>query len=406
MKINIKLLTIVLIILSFVFISNNRVLGQEEVNDEVKALNAQIQAQKDKIEEIQKRQEVYSQAIKEKQKEKASLNNQVYLIDNRLAKAELDITSTEIEMDRVNLEVKKARIEIDGKNKEIENEKGHIGDVLKLMYKESRVNTLEVLLLNDSLTDFLNQVKHLEDINKEVGNSLDVLKKYKNQLEKTLVDLDDKNKDLLSLKKELEEKKEILESEKGSKVFILSQVASSEKEYQRLLEQSKKEQAAASADIANLEKTVRDRVNQLAGGKLEFNDAGLIWPVPQNSITSYFHDPDYPFRYIFEHPAIDIRASQGTALKAAASGYVARAKIEGSSYGYIMIVHGDGLSTVYGHASKSFVKEDEYVVQGQVIGLSGGMPGTTGAGSLTTGPHLHFEVRLNGIPVNPLEYLP
>ncbi|MDP2830609.1 MAG: M23 family metallopeptidase, partial [bacterium] len=285
-------------------------------------------------------------------------------------------------------------------------EKENIEAILRLMHKEDGKTALEIILLNDSLTDFINQVKYLEDINKEIGDSVNKLKQYKEELEQEEAVLAGKKQDLEKLKKDLDDKKQALVSEQENKSFVLDQTRSSEKEYQRLLTLAKQEQEQAAAEIVSLEKTVREKIAKMQDKKLEFNDAGLIWPVPKNIITSYFHDPDYPFRYIFEHPAIDIRAGLGTVLRAAASGYVARAKDAGKGYSYIMIIHGDGLATVYGHVSAIYVKEDEYVVQGQTIGKSGGLPGTSGAGRLTTGSHLHFEVRLNGIPVNPLEYLP
>ena len=132
-----------------------------------------------------------------------------------------------------------------------------------------------------------------------------------------------------------------------------------------------------------------------------------MWPISSRIITSYFHDPDYPYRYIFEHPAIDIATAQGTSIKSVEAGFVARVKQGGrTGYSYIMVIHADGLSTLYGHLNQISVTSDQFVSKGQVIGYSGGVPGTRGAGPLSTGPHLHLEVRLNGLPVNPLLYLP
>jgi len=375
-------------------------------NSEIKELNKEIQAKKDQTKKIQSKQEYYTKAIQQKQEEKISLNSQLSILDNRLAKFELDIESTETDIDRANLEIRKNDIEIDEKNREIETEKEQIAAALKLINKQDMASSLEIILLNNSFSDFLNQVKYLEDLNKEIGLSLDNLKTHKEELEKNKVNLAEKQKELAQLKIKLEEDRKTLEDEKMNKSFVLDQTKQSEKEFQRLLAAAKQEQMQAANEISGLERTVREKMSQMSEKKLEFNDNGLIWPVPKNKITAYFHDQDYPFRYVFEHPAVDIRAGQGTPLKAAASGYVAKAKDAGKGYSYIMIIHGDGLSTVYGHVSKIYVKEDEYVVQGQTIGLSGGLPGTNGAGRMTTGPHLHFEVRSNGIPVNPLEYLP
>lgn len=370
-------------------------------------INEDIADKKNDIKKIQDKQAEFEAAIKQKQQEKASLNNQLSLIDNRLAKSELDIELVETDIDRIKLEIKKTNLEIANRDKDIKKNKEQIANVLRLVQKRDNVNTLEIMLLNSTLSEFLTQVKYLEDINEGLDSSLKEIEKLKRELEKEQKALSRKNDEFAELKKELEEKKAKLAAEKDNKITILGQVGQSEKEYQRLLAKAKKEQEDAAAEIASMEKLVRAKLASLDKDKMEFNANGMVWPVTKNVITAYFHDPDYPFRKIFEHPAIDIRAAQGSTLKAAASGYVARVKSDGSSsYGYIMLIHGDGLSTVYGHISKSYVKEDEYVVQGQAIGLSGGLPGTPGAGNLTTGPHLHFEVRLDGIPVDPLSYLP
>ncbi len=384
------------------------VFGQEgsDVNDQVKDLNSQIKSKRDRINEIQQKQEEYSRQLKVKQAEKADLSNQLDILDNRIAKAALDLESVSTDIDRTNLEINKTNIEIADKEAEIAREKEHIGAVLRLLYKQDRASALEILLLNDSFSEFVNQVKYLEDINGELSDGINNLEKLRAELDERKTDLNNKVADLDKLKKEMEEKKAALDGEKEEKGFVLEQTKSSEKEYQRLLASAKAEQAAAAADIVNLERLVREKLSQAQKKKLEFNDGGMIWPVPKNTITARFHDPDYPFRYIFEHPAIDIRTPQGTTVKSAASGYVARAKDAGKGYSYIMVIHGDGLATVYGHVSKIFVQEDEYVVQGQAIGLSGGLPGTPGAGRLTTGAHLHFEVRKDGIPTDPTDYLP
>jgi len=385
------------------------VLGQlssEAIKREVDQLNNGIGDQKEKLKKLQQKQEEYAEAIKKAQAEKSSLSSQLAILDNRLAKAQLDIEIIESKVSELELEMQKTTIEIETKNKEIEKEKEHVANIFKMMQKKDGVTTLEVLLLNNSLSDFLSQVKYLENINEGINESISNLQKLTRQLEKQKNDLTQKNVKLTALKKELTDNRNKLTAEVDNKSFVLVQVGNSENEFQRLLAKSKKEQENANAEIASMEKLMRAKLAKLDGKKLEMNPNGLVWPVPKNTITAYFHDPDYPFRRIFEHPAVDIRAGQGTPLRAAASGYVGRAKygVKGS-YGYIMLIHGDGLSTVYGHASRITVQEDDYVTQGQVIGYSGGMPGADGSGGLTTGPHLHFEVRLNGIPTDPLGYL-
>ena len=400
-------LFVAIIMVFFVFKSDLAISQYENIDEEIQMLNDQIQAQKRQLESIQKSQEEYSKLIKRKEQEQNTLSNQLDILDDKLKKAELDIEGTTLEISKNTLEIKKIEIDIDNKNKRIEQDKNNISALLRLLDKQSQTSPLEIILLNSSLADFINQITYLENTNRELGESIVLLKDSKNKLDQQMEILEEKKISLDDLKKKLEHKRNALEGEIINKEFILTETKNSEQEYKKLLSEAKKQNDQAMADIASLEISIRKKLAEKKDDGLEEELNGFAWPVTKNVITSTFHDPSYPFRRtIGEHSGIDIRAAQGTTLRAAASGYVARVKFDGSTnYAYVMIIHADNFSTVYGHVSAVSVSEDEYVVQGQVIGKTGGAPRTPGAGPFSTGPHLHFEVRKNGIPTNPLNYL-
>jgi murein DD-endopeptidase MepM/ murein hydrolase activator NlpD len=160
---------------------------------------------------------------------------------------------------------------------------------------------------------------------------------------------------------------------------------------------SSKVDAVISGDSNGAEATV----NSGAG----IGGISLIMPI-NGSINYGFHDPYYPFKDITEHNGIDIFAFQGTFVKAAADGTVSQVVDGGlTGYSYVTIEHSNGFKTVYGHLSEINVSVGDSVSVNDVIGRSGGTPGTPGAGSTTTGPHLHFEVWYNGVTVDPENYL-
>lgn len=400
--------TITLALVLFAIYKVSPVWGEDDLlNLEIQQLNNQIQSQKQQLESLAERQKVYSQAIAAKQAEKNSLSSQLELLEDKVSKAELEIDSTNLEISKADLEARKISLDILDTNSRIDSQKEHISKLLRLVYKQDQISSLEILLLNDSISEFLNQAKYLENANEELKNSLVKLQSNKEKLERAQLNAKEKRNELAALKEEMEKKKAQLEYQQAEKNNLLEATKSSESAYQDLLKQAKREAQQAEAEISSLEKTIRDKMAQSSKDRLANSDSTISWPVAGHYITATFHDPDYPFRRIIgEHSGIDIRVKQGSPLYAAADGYVARVKFDGSSaYAYIMIIHDNGLSTVYGHVSSVNIEADQYVTKGQRIGSTGGGPGMPGSGPFSTGSHLHFEVRKNGVPVNPLNYL-
>jgi len=370
-------------------------------------INQDINEKRSEIQELHRQIGIYEKNINAKEKELHSLSNQVSTLNESIAKINLEIEAAKLEIDTINLQIDNTSLKIDSKEQEISQQKEILAEVIRSLHRQQQKSSLlEILILNDNFSDFIADLNRLEDMQDNIFNGVEDLSEIKLALNNDKEYLENEKSELEALKNILDGKTDTLDGQKFAKFNLMKATQGQEAKYQELLRQAQEEQNQINNDIVYLEKVAREKVNR----QLELdniNSDGLMWPITSQRVTAYFHDPDYPYRYIFEHNAIDIGTSQGTPLRAVESGYVAKARDGGATgYSYIMLVHASGLSSVYGHVNKINVAADQFVSKGDIIGYTGGMPGTRGAGPFSTGPHLHLEIRLNGVPVNPLNYLP
>jgi murein DD-endopeptidase MepM/ murein hydrolase activator NlpD len=401
-------------VLSFSFVLNSQAATQTDTKNTVTAtdnndvnvldINNQLKDKRSKISDLKRQVQIYQGNIDKKQQEASSLGNELLILENEMDKNQLNIEMVSDEIEQAGLEIQQAQVKIKETEDSMDSQKEKLGEFIRQIYINDQANYLQILLENNSFSEFFEQVKYLELSQTELNKSLTKIEILGEELGAQKASIENNKKRLEELKNDLEGQKAILLEQKDAKQTLVDQTRLSEEKFQTLLDQARGEQGQIDSDIVTLEKTLKEKLDLMPKRN---GEVSLMWPVDASrGISAYFHDPGYPFRYVFEHPAIDIRAYQGTPVKAAEDGYVARAKNAGMGYSYVMLLHDNNLATVYGHLSRISISEDTYVKKGQIIGLSGGSPGTPGAGPLTTGPHLHFEVRLNGIPVNALNYLP
>jgi murein DD-endopeptidase MepM/ murein hydrolase activator NlpD len=385
--------------------SNNKlsVIQNKNKNIEIFEIEKEIKDKMERIKELEKQDEIYKRNIEIKKVQQMTLNNELDILGTKIDVVSNAIERTELKIKQVNLEIQDAELKILRQEARIEEAKENVGEFIRIIYHLDQKNPLEILLLNNSISDYFNQIKFVKNLEYQMQKVLDKLQIDRQIIKEEKKILEEQELKLENLKKDHKEKQIDLEEQEENKNFFLKETKNSESKFQELLLAVKKEQEQANAEIISLEKELREKLKK----ELEKEKETIfIWPVPKNTITAEFNDPTYIFRKYFSHNAIDIRAGQSTPIVAAASGYIGKVKNAGMKYSYILIIHNNGFSTVYGHTSKSYVKDGDYVNQGQIIGLSGGMPGTPGAGRYSTGPHLHFEIHLNGNVVNPTKYLP
>ncbi|MFH0838109.1 MAG: peptidoglycan DD-metalloendopeptidase family protein [Patescibacteria group bacterium] len=412
-----------------------------------------LEEQRKRFEELEKEIELTEEKLVPIHEQISELQGQIDLINNQIRMTREKMTKVEVMIAEKKIEIKDALLFLQRSEIEMDIQKKVVLDYVKLLYQEENryfdlyddgSSTLKLLLADNSVSENLlgqEYFKIMEETGRQVFYNLD--RKRQELLEKQ-DDILREQADLDFLYEALSKEKRNYEETRLAKKALLEETQGEEEKYQLLLEQSLQEQLEAAIAVQNLQDNI-----ELIESKLDLLDDGLeevqqaeapedfkglqqteetldmidtiegrseedivksekkpfIWPVPPNKLTALFHDPTYPKKWGI-HQAIDIRAKQFTEIKAPANAYVFQTKDNGNGYNYIVLAHKNNLVTVYGHVSEIMVTPGTVVRKGEVIGLSGGTPGTKGAGLQTTGPHLHLEVWYKGESVNPLNYLP
>lgn len=370
-------------------------------DSDLSQLQQSILEKKAAIDSLNSQLDSYKVKIRDLASKGASLQNDIALLENEIAMSELDIASTQNKIDQETLELRIIDGQIDDVERQLSERRAMLSDLLFAMNKTDGQGVLDVVLNIGSVDDVFDAAQQLASVNETMKSTLEATKLTRADLATRQADHESKMATLADSQRDLEKKTEGLSLRKSAKVVLASATNESENEYRTLMSDLRAEQQSITRDVESLQGTLEDRLRDTDG--VSTGETIITWPV-HGIITALFHDPSYPFRNLFEHSGLDIAVPQGTAIEAAAPGIVARV-YKGQQYGYyVMLVHANGLATLYAHMSRIDVVQDQYVSRGDVIGLSGGRPGTPGAG-FSTGPHVHFEVRLNGIPTNPLNYM-
>lgn len=344
--------------------------------------------EEDKLNDINSKISQTQKQLNEGKKKEQQLNTQIKNLENQIKSVEKEIASIkgDIKKTEKNIDFTLQNLKVVEEEMALQNE--GLNKRLRAMYKNGEIGLVEILLGSEDITDFMT---NMDMVQKIFDNDVEVLKTMEEQHQKIQLQkkqLEALQAQLLAEKHAEAERQNTLQANRGQVAELKSQVAS---ENQKLSKQIDTLNAEADRLIQEIRKLQGN--GAYAGGKFAWPAVGIT------RVTSEFGYRIHPILKVKKlHTGIDFGAPTGTKIVAANSGTVIMAGWN-NSYGYVvMIDHGGGIVTLYAHNSKLVVKTSDVVTKGQLVSYSG----TTG---MSTGPHLHFEVRINGQYENPRNWL-
>lgn len=347
------------------------------------------------IADLQQKQKKIEQQIKEiRQKadalkgEQKGIQQEIDSLDADMRALDLELESYELQKQEINMKIAESEQKIVELTQEIDENNEILEERLRVMYKNGTAGYMEVLLNAENLIDALTRMDMIQLIVQSDVELLKSINDQKVQIEVLKEEQEIKRLELTAVINNLNSKQnEVLVASRSKEVYMSS--------LKDNLAEMQRQEAAMDAQSAQIEKDIlaAQRAVEYAGGE-------MLWPCPgQYRVTSNFGGRADPITGVWSsHGGTDIAAPYGTPIVAANSGVVIFSGWHYSYGNYVIIDHGGGIATLYGHSSKLLVGKGQAVSRGDRIALVG----STG---YSTGNHLHFEVRINGVRTQPMDYL-
>lgn len=400
-----KLNKFISILLIFVFIFNlsiysiasnetniqNQEEQEKEINtdtDDINDLNNQRSEIKDKLDEANIKLEYLQTEI-------SGILIQIQQLDDKIRKYENENAELEKKLNELETSAKETTEKLNAVTEEYNKKEQQLRERLVALYEAGSISYLDVLLSSRTLSEFLSRYYKILEVMEYDNQLINTVEEEKNTIEIAKQKLDKETDEIKTLKLKVEQNKNINKNTKTLQEGYMAKLSKSEKKLNEKITKYKTETIQLETRIREISMANGDYDIQYTGGL-------MIWPVAiaGTKITSDYGTRQHPIQGVTNfHLGIDIgNAGFGAPAVAALGGVVTYAGELGSYGNCVIINHGDGISTLYGRGQKILVEFGQTVQQGDII-MEVGSTGNS------TGPHLHFEVRINGKTVDPLNYV-